>query len=194
MSASYKAIFLGAPDVGKTCLFTYLRKKVFDENTQTTMGYQVIFNVHNDIKIELWDTAGCELYDSMTEQYTRNVDIYIIVFDLADLKTLDKARYWLNHVKKIEGIKHTILVGNKVDLMDIKTDYEFVQNLERQRVDYIATSPKKPVNMDLFKEYIYNAAIKIDKRYKESGKPKYVQPSIKLSLNEDNNDKFCRYC
>ena len=69
----------------------------------------------------MWDTAGQERYDSLTQLYFKGAEAAIIVFDITDDKSFEKARSWvskLNDCKDNSNSIITVLVGNKSDLID----------------------------------------------------------------------------
>ena len=46
----------------------------------------------------IWDTAGAEKFESISEQYTRNSDAAIICYDVTDKPTFEKAKQWVKFV------------------------------------------------------------------------------------------------
>ena len=46
----------------------------------------------------IWDTAGAEKFESISEQYTRNSDAAIICYDVTDKPTFEKAKQWVRFV------------------------------------------------------------------------------------------------
>lgn len=69
------------------------------------------------VSLEIWDTAGQELYRSLTRAYYRSSNGVLIVFDLANRNTYDGVRRWLENSRQnaLDNFK-SVLVGNKSDL------------------------------------------------------------------------------
>ena len=70
-----------------------------------------------NVKIQFWDTAGQEKYQSLASGYYRNAHGAFIVYDITRRNSFDKAISWLDKVKMNgeSGIK-IMLLGNKTDL------------------------------------------------------------------------------
>ncbi|KAH3662317.1 hypothetical protein OGAPHI_005568 [Ogataea philodendri] len=69
------------------------------------------------VKFEIWDTAGQERYRSLASMYYRNAQAALVVFDITQESSLDKAKYWVKELQKQASSNIVIaLVGNKLDL------------------------------------------------------------------------------
>lgn len=69
------------------------------------------------VKFEIWDTAGQERYASLAPLYYRGASAAAVVFDITDVETLKKAKFWVKELQKHASASMTIaLVGNKSDL------------------------------------------------------------------------------
>ena len=71
-------------------------------------------------KLAVWDTSGCEKYQSITRSYYRNVSAVMIAFDLTRIETFQNCKTW---VKMFEehgsgNLEKTsiVVIGNKADL------------------------------------------------------------------------------
>ncbi|KAI0101828.1 P-loop containing nucleoside triphosphate hydrolase protein [Nemania sp. FL0031] len=68
------------------------------------------------MKLSLWDTAGQEIYKSVTRSYFRGASGALLVFDITRRTTFVHATDWLNDLRAIaEPDIVVILVGNKLD-------------------------------------------------------------------------------
>lgn len=126
----YKIIFIGESDVGKSSIMLRFVKDSFDENINSTIGIDfsskiIQYKGHN-IKINIWDTAGQEKYNSIVNNYYKNVDGAIIVFDLNNQPSFDKMhKKWITKFKEECGKdKPFIIVGNKKDLDNTELNKE----------------------------------------------------------------------
>ena len=66
--------------------------------------------------LKIWDTCGDEKYFSITNNYFRDSQGIILVYDITSKKSFLDLSKWLNLIKQIEGNSNIILVGNKNDL------------------------------------------------------------------------------
>ncbi|KAI1422759.1 P-loop containing nucleoside triphosphate hydrolase protein [Xylaria sp. FL1777] len=74
------------------------------------------------MKLSLWDTAGQEIYKSVTRSYFRGASGALLVFDITRRATFVHATDWLNDLRTIaEPDIVVILVGNKVDCVQSET-------------------------------------------------------------------------
>ena len=122
---SFKIILIGPAFSGKTSL---VRRYVFEnfiEDYEVTVGLdfqvKVIQKNGKTIKLYIWDTAGTEMYQSLTASYYRNSVGAIVVFDVTDEKSFKSLDTWIkfyreNKDSKLEDLIY--LVGNKIDLVN----------------------------------------------------------------------------
>ena len=92
-----KVVIIGDSGVGKTSiLFRYVFDN-FDQHINSTLGAgfkskDVPYNDQGDtIKMHLWDTAGQERYDSLTKMYFQGCEAAMIVYDITDDQSFEKA-------------------------------------------------------------------------------------------------------
>lgn len=65
------------------------------------------------------DTAGQERYASLAPLYYRGAAAALVVFDITQEDTFEKAKYWVTELQKnTTGDLVIILVGNKADLVE----------------------------------------------------------------------------
>ena len=58
-----------------------------------------LYNVRFDWTFQgIWDTAGAEKFESISEQYTRNSNAAIICYDVTDKPTFEKAKQWVSKI------------------------------------------------------------------------------------------------
>ena len=117
-----KVIILGSIGVGKTSLITRYKTGKFFENTPSTLApnYANIEKIINNKKYELniWDTAGQEKFNSLTQSFIKDAKIVLIVYSIIDKKSFEDLDFWLNLVKQTIGDKGYSLavIANKNDL------------------------------------------------------------------------------
>ena len=116
-----KILLIGDVDVGKTSILTRYFNNNFSEVTESTIGIEVktkIFKRDNlNIKLQIWDTSGQERFKSITQNYFRDADGLLYVFDVTNENSFKSIENWLkmsNDNNNKDFIK--ILIGNKTDL------------------------------------------------------------------------------
>ena len=118
---SFKIIVIGNSAVGKSSLVDRATKNRFLEDYNTTIGFDYCsFYVKYDykvIKLQIWDTCGQEIYQSLITNFYRNSSLAIMVYAINNRKSFDNLDNWLKELKKESNPDaKTILIGNKVDL------------------------------------------------------------------------------
>ena len=116
-----KYIIIGDSGVGKSnILLQYLQGK-FNEEFQTTIGVEFgakNLNLKDKIyRIQIWDTAGQEMFRSITRSYYKNSVCACVVYDITNRNSFDNIRSWIEDCKKHSPkTVFLVLIGNKNDL------------------------------------------------------------------------------
>lgn len=71
-----------------------------------------------DYKVTLWDPAGQEKYELLTNQYIRNLDGILLVFDTTEDSTYENVDKWIHQLTELWPDKPKIVAGNKWDLQN----------------------------------------------------------------------------
>ncbi len=83
---NFKLIVIGDSGVGKSCLSIKATKNLFENNYNTTVGFEFFtFNIKiNDkvVKLQIWDTCGQEIYRSLITNFYRNSSLAIVVYSI----------------------------------------------------------------------------------------------------------------
>ncbi len=148
--ADLKLVFLGESSVGKSSIIQRFQNNTFNEGKASTIGAAFISkkilrkettskNI-SLINLQIWDTAGQERFHNLTPLYYRNSNVALVVFDLTDSFSFQKAGYWISELKDYmdEGSEgespklKVILVGSKLDLLPLKPVNDEIPPLERK--------------------------------------------------------------
>eukprot|EP00698_Gefionella_okellyi_P005160 TRINITY_DN14730_c0_g1_i1.p1 TRINITY_DN14730_c0_g1~~TRINITY_DN14730_c0_g1_i1.p1 ORF type:complete len:208 (-),score=34.50 TRINITY_DN14730_c0_g1_i1:150-773(-) len=121
---SFRIVLLGDLAVGKTSIVCRLIKNEWSENHEATIGASYFTYTteveQRAVRLEIWDTAGQERYDSITPIYYRSADAALVVYDISQAKSLERARMWVSKLRtETTAEAHNMLiclVGNKSDL------------------------------------------------------------------------------
>ncbi|KAJ3427519.1 ras-related protein rab-5c [Anaeramoeba flamelloides] len=127
-----KIVMLGQCGTGKTSIVIRFVKDEFIENTKTTVGANFFLRSMNfDEKtfcVRLWDTSGQERFDSLTPLYYRNANIAILVYDVKNITSLEKVKYWVKEIKNnVKVMPLLVIVGNKMDEYNEELDYDTLE-------------------------------------------------------------------
>jgi len=115
---SIKVIILGDSYVGKSSLINRLINNKFVELTSTlSIEYHTYIISINEYKIrmQLWDTAGQEKYNSIISNYYKGTDVAIFVYSIDKQETFENIQMWFKHLKENNDNSLNILIGNKLD-------------------------------------------------------------------------------
>ncbi|KAI7878434.1 Sec3p Rho1p complex [Lichtheimia hyalospora FSU 10163] len=132
---SRRLVIVGDGACGKTCLFVVYLEGRFPVETQyiPTVFDTFVKTTHVDgrqVDIELWDTAGQEMYDRLRMLAYPDSDVILIAYDIGDPETLANVpEKWLPEVQYHSGSNTFFLVGCKRDLRD---DPERLEELRQQ--------------------------------------------------------------
>jgi len=121
-----KVVILGDTKVGKTALTSrYIRPEdTPSDEYVATIGIDFSAKAvkvagGDSIRLQIWDTAGAERYFKLSAHYLQDAAAVMVVYDVAQRKTFDNVRSWIELVEETFDGKSPpllVLVGNKIDL------------------------------------------------------------------------------
>lgn len=122
-SLRLKIITLGNVNTGKSCLIKRYCEKRFVSKYMATIGidYGVTrLRIKNyDIRMNIFDFSGHPLFYEVRNEFYRDVQGVLLVFDLSNRRSFETLDYWLNEMKKELNTKFSsvlvFVVGNKTD-------------------------------------------------------------------------------
>ena len=126
---SIKIIILGDSNVGKTSLIQRLINKEF-VNPSATLGieYHTYIISLNEFKIrmQIWDTAGQEKFNSLVKSYYQNAEVGIFIYSIDKEDSFNDIKTWYKNFKENSTQNSfNILIGNKKDLEEEKREVSF---------------------------------------------------------------------
>lgn len=121
----YKMTLVGDTKCGKSALMMRVSGEQFPMAYIPTIGVdfrtkQVICSPGEEIKLQIWDTAGNRQFQELVSSYTRGVAI-MLMFDLTNRDSFENIRnYWIHDpgVRCAISSGKVILIGNKCDLTE----------------------------------------------------------------------------
>ena len=126
----FSCIFLCAIDcaVGKTSIFNMVKNKCFKKDYTSTAGVEFFgprFKTTDKnliIKLEAWDTASGKQWQGFVEDFYKNKNAIIFVYDITNKKSFEDLVISINNVEKKCNENNDnplfFLLGNKLDLAD----------------------------------------------------------------------------
>lgn len=133
-----KVVFLGDSAVGKSSMVLRYVKNSFDPYKDSTIGAAFLtqtetINPTTAVKFEIWDTAGQERYRSLAPMYYRNAPGAVVVYDITQAASFDKAKQWVKELKRNADENIVIgLAGNKLDLVTEQPDKRAIQTADAE--------------------------------------------------------------
>ena len=141
MSFTIKVAMLGQSTVGKTSIAQRFIYSNFKNEYPSTIGVSFTTKIiqipktEEEVKIQIWDTAGQEKFRSLATLYYKDVNAAIIVYDISNKETFEEAKFWVNELYN-NGPENVFLIiaANKSDLINmqevgIKEGEEYAKSL-----------------------------------------------------------------
>ena len=118
-----KVIVIGDSTCGKSSLLRQFVDNRFDPAQDMTVGVDLGFKTislqQRNIKVQIWDTSGQEVFHNITTVYYRGAHVILLVYDIANERSYLHCKKWLDHIHSVwrdEYAPMIVLVGNKTDL------------------------------------------------------------------------------
>mmetsp|Transcript_19548 Transcript_19548/g.21852 ORF Transcript_19548/g.21852 Transcript_19548/m.21852 type:complete len:203 (+) Transcript_19548:76-684(+) len=151
----FKYIIVGDTAVGKSCLLLQFTDKRFQPVHDLTIGVEfgsrTITIDENQIKLQIWDTAGQEKFRSITRSYYRGAAGALLVYDITRRETFDHLQSWLEDCRRYSNQNIVImLIGNKSDLENKRSvsKEEGQEFANKNGLTFLETSAKTAANVE----------------------------------------------
>jgi small GTP-binding protein len=182
--------FLGDTTVGKTSIIKRHINKTFDENAIATIGIDNIKDEREFDKkkysFKIYDTAGQERYKSISINYIKLGDGFLLVFAVDNRETFDKLEEWVQNIYDSVPIDEKVifLVGNKIDSPDrVITKEEAEAYAKKKNFPYYETSAKTGDGIEKLFDELYNNIYNLNKKADKNSK------GDKIKLNPEKTKK-----
>lgn len=160
MEVAIKVVVVGNGAVGKSSMIQRYCKGIFTKDYKKTIGVdflerQILVN-DEDVRLMLWDTAGQEEFDAITKAYYRGAQACVLVFSTTDRESFEAIGSWWEKVEIEVGDIPTVLVQNKIDLLDdtvIKNE-EAEGLAKKLKLRFYRTSVKEDLNVNEVFKYL----------------------------------------
>ena len=141
------------------------------------MSKSISFRGQN-IKLQMWDTAGQEKYKALTKFFYKDAAVCILVYDITRKETFDNLKnFWYSQLKENSGDKVVLgVAGNKCDMYESE---EVTENEARKFAEDIGA---------IFELTSAQNNTGINELFYEVGN-KYLDPNFKPSTDEEKAEK-----
>ena len=197
---SFKIIMIGPAFSGKTSLVKRYVFKKFSDDYKVTVGLdfqsKTIQMNGKYISLQIWDTAGTEMFQSLSASYYRNSAGAIVVFDVSDAKSFESLDTWINFYRENKDrTKEDLiyLVGNKVDLDNRVISEKDAKNylMSKGLKNYFEVSAKRGDNVDK----LFNSLAKdIFQIYSELINESQKEKKAPIELKHEKSEKKSKGC
>jgi len=131
----FKVMVLGRSGVGKTSLILRWQNKSSNAIDTVMPSIAVDFvpltceRFNTSFKLKIWDTAGQEVYGSITSLYLRDVHLAILVYSVNDVRSFNAIPGYCNELRQLSPKSMIVIVAGKTDLR-INSSKGFVSKQE----------------------------------------------------------------
>lgn len=118
-----KVVLVGAANVGKTSVISCGFEGKFSPDCKATIGSGfakgTVTGNTRSVRLEVWDTAGQEIFQSLTSLFFTGASAAVLVYDVTARASFDQLEKHLKMVRDhAEPSCIVAVAGNKVDLCD----------------------------------------------------------------------------
>lgn len=132
---TYKITLLGDGGVGKTSFVTRHSDGSFVSNYDATLGADVrilSFDTnHGIVTLNMWDCAGQSNFRGAGEEYHRESDGCIVMFDVTSHVSFSNVSKWLEEYRRVAPDSPVVICGNKADQPGRRLSYSQIKRKVR---------------------------------------------------------------
>ncbi|KAJ6236325.1 gtp-binding nuclear protein ran [Anaeramoeba flamelloides] len=148
----FKIVIVGDGAVGKT---TYVNRHLtgeFRKEYLATVGAEVhplvFYTNFGPVLLNIWDTAGQEVFGGLRDGYYIGAHAAIVMFDVSSRETYKNVPVWYRDIVRVADTIPMVLVGNKCDIKDRKVRAKQITFHRRKNIPYYEISAKSNYNFE----------------------------------------------
>lgn len=200
MNKLFKLIVIGDSGVGKTSILNKYINDSYIPTHLSTVGIdlylkQIEYN-NKKIRLQLWDTAGQEIFKSLIKTTYRNAHCVLLCYDVTNMQSFINLHGWydniVNNINDHSKFPIIVVVGTKVDLENqriVSSDDALKFAVSRNIKKYMEISAKSGINIDIL--FNYFAKELMDKYDIVYNNDKRVINLSHSKLNKNKNKRCC---
>ncbi|OBZ89994.1 Ras-like protein 2 [Choanephora cucurbitarum] len=146
---------IGEGGVGKSAITIQFFKSHFVDEYDPTIedSYRKQCVIDGECAmLDILDTAGQEEYSAMREQYMRNGEGFVLVYDITSFRSFEQIQKLVEQIVRVKDVDllPVILVGNKCDMeQDRQVPIHIGKALANQYgCEFLETSAKERIRID----------------------------------------------
>jgi small GTP-binding protein len=158
----FKVVIVGDGGVGKSTMVQRLTTGQFIPQ-KITIGtdlatYDIKIDKKFEVRLQIWDFAGERRFRLFLPNYSRGATGCLLCYDITRRTSFDSLNEWYNIVNNNADKAVFILVGEKLDLADIRRSVpkEYAKQFkEKHKIDYFFETSSKSGenNMKIFETF-----------------------------------------
>jgi small GTP-binding protein len=144
---SIKLIIVGPSGVGKTSLVEYFMHEQLSTEVVSTVSpafanATITLADQTQVDLQIWDTAGQEKYQSISQMFYREAHVALICYFYSDISFIAG---WASRVRELAPKCAVYLVATKADLLTLERDIKGIRRdsaalAERLKATFFLTS------------------------------------------------------
>lgn len=195
-----KIISVGNSEVGKSCIIKrYCEKRFVSKYLQTIgidYGVTKVNIKDRELKVNIFDMSGHNLFQEVRNEFYKDTQGAILVFDVTDKSTFDALEDWVNEIKQDLEMNHNnsidnivfAVCGNKIDKGKRVIEESDARIWAMTKgFHYFETSASSGVGVNEMFETLLNEIVVA---FENGGKPVSVQSN--MNLNKEQLDAIQR--
>ena len=99
----FKLIVIGDSGIGKSCLMHRMCHNEFTEDHEVTVGVEfgsLLVRMQDiNVKLQIWDTAGQEAFQSITKIFYKGAHAVLMTYDLTSMDSFMNLSHWFQEIK-----------------------------------------------------------------------------------------------
>jgi Ras-related protein Rab-8A len=171
-----KLLILGDSNIGKSCLMIRYFENEFISCYITTIGVDFkkkdIVLDKKKFTLYVWDTAGNPRFRTITMNYIKGCNLFLLCFDTTDILSFNGLDDWIKTIQSYGGdINKIIIVGTKIDdtvNREVKLEDALIF-CSKYNINYYEISGKSGENVEsMFDEAVQLAYAPIKEKVKDT--------------------------
>ncbi|EGR27525.1 Ras-related protein ric2, putative, partial [Ichthyophthirius multifiliis] len=150
-----KIVLVGDSGVGKSNILSRFTRDQFQIDNCSTIGVEfgqrIITTENKIIQTQIWDTAGTEKFQSITQQFFRGALGVLLIYDITKQASFQQCEKLFQQIKdNVEDHTQILLVGNKTDISNLRTvsKQEGLEFAKTHKIQFIEVSALENINID----------------------------------------------